>query len=630
MNVYLIQNTNGDFTFRLLPGEVNGGAGAETKDTDLRLHGHGVNKWGEAVNENFYRLLENFSCPEKTTGDWHAGRGLFNFDPAADGIVPKSEEDPRDDGAGWTGGPGYGISNPVRGQLWFNSTRGLIYYYSGTSWSWIGTATGIAAGAAQLGDLLPTSTGDLLVYRQFSWPVEAHDRSNRTWSFNLVESVASLFAQTGSPLEFIGDDHITVSGNGVADGIYTLVSTLEIPIVYAPSGAPGQTASPNCAVGFVITVNETWSIGAPQGVGTVTYNTWVPVDYNSIPRNGARGMLADLNMCGNSIINTDWPQARHDVANKEYVDYQVYLLEQDAIADYVNVVGDIMTGTLHMTNRGDVNFSTSTGKVIMGTGDIESHYGGAITLRRGNIIIQSNVDTDTTAAVLKFRNSSGTDVMILGRGHGNVNYGPSIYFNSTGSIVSNGGTVSLIGNANPTGTPHPLRVYRGGTGTVNSATELFYIEHNGTLRTAVADYETIIGDDDDIPNIRWVRDHHLGLRDLTMQALEAAQAPNTSFTFNMNVTISGSSKVIIVDWDPWISQYMGEETLTADNFDIAGQCYLTTFTPTVYNGKYAEFMCKEIQRIGTTIVFEMGPFIASTLATYPITEGVISITGQQV
>ncbi len=106
--IYFITSTDGTEVFQIPPGTLNGPKGI-TANTDLRLYGEGSVEWGEGINENFYRLLENFACPPKPS----------------DPNVPQDETDL---------GPGLGINNPVRGQLWFNTDVNLLYVYTGSQW----------------------------------------------------------------------------------------------------------------------------------------------------------------------------------------------------------------------------------------------------------------------------------------------------------------------------------------------------------------------------------------------------------------------------------------------------------------------------------------------------------------
>lgn len=106
------------------PGEVNGPNGV-FRDTDITLFGYNAVDWGQHVDQNFLRLLENFACPEKELGDYNPATGQYDFDPATSPTTPKDEKDL---------GIGNGITNPVLGQLWFNTTKNSLYYYGIGGW----------------------------------------------------------------------------------------------------------------------------------------------------------------------------------------------------------------------------------------------------------------------------------------------------------------------------------------------------------------------------------------------------------------------------------------------------------------------------------------------------------------
>lgn len=87
-----ITNTAGTENIIIAPGQLNGFAGSNN-DTDLRLYGVGTQQWGEGVNENLYRILENFACPPKETSDHNPVSGNDDYDPGTQDILPKDAND---------------------------------------------------------------------------------------------------------------------------------------------------------------------------------------------------------------------------------------------------------------------------------------------------------------------------------------------------------------------------------------------------------------------------------------------------------------------------------------------------------------------------------------------------------
>lgn len=124
-------------SFIIGPGELNGPGGLAT-DSDLELYGFGAIKWGEGVNQNQYRMLESNACPEKVAGDFLVGTddpsgfvpGTGSFVPNAgsprNGAIPKDRYDL---------GLGNGITNPLIGQLWYNTDQQVLYNYETAGWT---------------------------------------------------------------------------------------------------------------------------------------------------------------------------------------------------------------------------------------------------------------------------------------------------------------------------------------------------------------------------------------------------------------------------------------------------------------------------------------------------------------
>ena len=52
---YQINKTNGDLLVNLVDGQVN------TQTTDISLIGRNYSGFGESINENFVKMLENFT-----------------------------------------------------------------------------------------------------------------------------------------------------------------------------------------------------------------------------------------------------------------------------------------------------------------------------------------------------------------------------------------------------------------------------------------------------------------------------------------------------------------------------------------------------------------------------------------
>lgn len=120
---YSIENTDNSTSFTIAPQTYDGFGGVQ-RNTDLSLMGNLTELWGEKFNENFYRLTENFACPETAPNT-----------PQNEAVL----------------GGGHGINAPIAGQLWFNKTDEKLYVFSGSSWAGVGegalsTAMNVALG----------------------------------------------------------------------------------------------------------------------------------------------------------------------------------------------------------------------------------------------------------------------------------------------------------------------------------------------------------------------------------------------------------------------------------------------------------------------------------------------------
>lgn len=120
-----------------------------TTSLDVALVGKIRLEYGEALNESLLNVLENFACPE-----------LVGSNP----VVPDLSETSKTQ-----------LSNPTIGQFWYNSTRGSIFYWTGTQWQPIPQREGYAANWVQSPCRFRTVVWDQTKHRV------AHDYSNAVW-----------------------------------------------------------------------------------------------------------------------------------------------------------------------------------------------------------------------------------------------------------------------------------------------------------------------------------------------------------------------------------------------------------------------------------------------------------------
>jgi hypothetical protein len=136
---YKINNTFGTLLVTLADGTI------DVATTDLTLIGKGYAGFGEKLNENLVKLLENFnntSAPSnKITGQlWYdqTNKQLnvytgTKFKPV--GSTTNSASQP---------------TNAVLGDIWFDTSNTQLYVYNGTAWTLIGPTTVAGSGVTQV------------------------------------------------------------------------------------------------------------------------------------------------------------------------------------------------------------------------------------------------------------------------------------------------------------------------------------------------------------------------------------------------------------------------------------------------------------------------------------------------
>src|SRR5210317_1932507 len=146
---YKINNTFGTLLVTLADGTI------DTATTDLALFGKGYAGFGERLNENLVKLLENFN---NTTAPANKLQGQLWVDQSNKRINVWT-------GDKWkpAGGPANSTTAPtnaVQGDLWFDTTNNQLYVYTGSAWTLIGPTTVAGSGVTQFtSEILEDNTG---------------------------------------------------------------------------------------------------------------------------------------------------------------------------------------------------------------------------------------------------------------------------------------------------------------------------------------------------------------------------------------------------------------------------------------------------------------------------------------
>ena len=146
---YKINNTFGTLLVTLADGTI------DTATTDITLIGKGYAGFGERLNENLVRMLENFN---NTSAPSNKVQGQIWFDQTNKQINVYT-------GTKWkpVGSPTNSTTAPtnsVQGDLWFDTNNTQLYVHTGSAWTLIGPTTISGSGITQmLPEVVQDNTG---------------------------------------------------------------------------------------------------------------------------------------------------------------------------------------------------------------------------------------------------------------------------------------------------------------------------------------------------------------------------------------------------------------------------------------------------------------------------------------
>ena len=221
---YKINNTFGTLLVTLADGTI------DVATTDITLIGKGYAGFGEKLNENLVKLLENFN---NTSAPSNKIQGQLWYDKTNNqlNVYTGTKFKPVGSSTNSASAP----TNAVLGDLWFDTTNTQLYVYTGSAWTLIGPTTVAGSGVTQVVSESPEdNTG---VKRSILKLV-----SNDT-----VVGVVSNLAFTPSSTEALGSALITAGFSTVAQGIQlsSAVASVKFRGTATDSDALGGVAAAN-------------------------------------------------------------------------------------------------------------------------------------------------------------------------------------------------------------------------------------------------------------------------------------------------------------------------------------------------------------------------------------------------
>ncbi len=221
---YKINNTFGTLLVTLADGTI------DVATTDLTLFGKGYAGFGEKLNENLVKLLENFN---NTSAPANKVQGQLWYDRTNNqlNVYTGSKFKP----VGSTANSATAPTNAVLGDLWFDTTNTQLYVYTGTAWTLIGPTTVAGSGVTQV---VTESPEDNSGVKRSILKLVSND---------VVVGVVSNLAFTPSSTETLGSALISAGFSSVAQGLQlsTTVSSAKFRGTATDSDALGGVAAAN-------------------------------------------------------------------------------------------------------------------------------------------------------------------------------------------------------------------------------------------------------------------------------------------------------------------------------------------------------------------------------------------------
>ena len=239
---YKINNTFGTLLVTLADGTI------DVATTDLTLIGKGYAGFGEKLNENLVKLLENFN---NTTAPSKKIQGQMWYDKTNNqiNVYTGSKWKPVGSSTNSATAP----SNAVLGDMWFDTSNTQLYVYTGSGWTLIGPTTVAGSGVTQV---VTESPEDNTGVKRSILKLVANDT---------VVGIVSNLAFTPSATETLGAALVSAGFSTVAQGIQLSTSV--------SSAKFRGTATDSELLGGVAAANYLRSDQADTTTGRLSINT---------------------------------------------------------------------------------------------------------------------------------------------------------------------------------------------------------------------------------------------------------------------------------------------------------------------------------------------------------------------
>jgi hypothetical protein len=267
---YKLNNTFGTLLVTLADGTI------DIATTDLTLIGKGYAGFGERLNENLIKLLENFN---NTSAPNNKQQGQLWYDKTNNQINVYT-------GAKWkpvgsTTNSATTPTNAVLGDMWFDTGNNQLYVYTGATWTLIGPTTVAGSGVTQIvSETVEDNTG-------------VNQSILKLVTADTVVGVVSAVAFTPSSTETNGAALLAAGFATVAQGIQLSTAVANAKFRGTAELAESVTVSANNATNETVYLTFVDGETGTQGIETDTNLSYNP-STNVLSTTASQAQYADL------------------------------------------------------------------------------------------------------------------------------------------------------------------------------------------------------------------------------------------------------------------------------------------------------------------------------------------------